>query len=169
MSPEIAFQFEANCERFAVALLIAAGAGDATTVRRRLDSADFATDAEGVELARIAVEASPFVRASGQMCFTAQGIPFYNHFRGQLAFELTTPRAGGSARHHAWIGLVRRLFNDAAVPDFGPYCLLEIEESAGTITFVKDGERDRSSLVYTLQLTIPDRLVDYAETSPVPA
>jgi hypothetical protein len=103
------------------------------------------------------------------MAFTRQGVAFYNHYRGQFSVEITTPRAGGIARHHAWLGLSRRLFSHGAVPGFRPYCLLDIEEAAGSIALLKEGERDRSRLVFTLQIAIPNDFVDYAETQALPA
>lgn len=169
MSPNEIFQFELNIERQAVGLLIAAGAGDSTNVRGRLDDEEFAKDAEGIELPRMSIECGIFTKASGQMAFTRQGVAFYNHFRGSLSVEITTPRVGGLARHHAWLGVTRRLFSRGAVPGFRPYELLEIEEAAGSIALVKEGERDRSRLVFTLQIAIPNDVVDYSETQPLPA
>ncbi len=168
MSPDHVFQFEKLITDQAAGLLRAAGAGDADTVRTQFDDRPYAVDAKGVELPRIEIEASPFSKASGQKAYTAQGVAFYNHYRGQFAIEMTTPRKGGAALHNAWLGLARRIFSMAAVPDFRPYCLLEIEEAAGSITLVKEGERDRSRLVFSIQIGIPSGLVDYAATLPLP-
>jgi hypothetical protein len=168
MIPEDIFQIERTLAARVAANLRAAGAGDEQTVRPRLDDADFAQDAQGVELPRLSVETSMFTRASGQMAWTLQGVAFYNHFRGQVVVEINTPRAGGAARHHGWIGLIRRQLNLAAVPDLSPYDLLDIEEGAGSFALVKDGERDRSRLVFNLQLAIPSGVVNYAATQPLP-
>jgi hypothetical protein len=169
MTPQEIFQIERQLEARAVGMLIGLGAGTAATVRSRLADPAFAESEDGVELPRIVVHTTPFLKASGQMAMSVQGVPFYNHFRGSLMVELTTPRAGGATLHHEWIGLCRRAFSAAALPNFAPYDVLQIEEAAGSVVLVKEGERDRSQLVYTMQLAIPGALVDYSQTRPVPA
>lgn len=171
MSPQEFFQFEKNAEALSAGLLIANGGGTADEIRARQDPRTFAEDEEGVEKPRIVVTGAGFTKASGQMGFTRQGIPFANHHRGQVTFEITTPRNGGSARHHAWLGLIRRIFNEASgilAVNFGPYQLLYLEPAAGTATLVKDGDRDRSVLPYTFQLVIPSGILDYSATQAVP-
>jgi len=171
MSPQSLFEYERHAELLSVGLLLAGGAGTSAEIRARLTDGDFPEDAAGRELPRIAVTAAPFAKASEQMGLSRQGIPFHNHVRGQVVFEITAARRD-AARHRAWIGLIRRVTSPASgilERNFGPYQLLEFAEAPGSVVLLKEGERDRSLLPFNVQLVIPSGLLDYSETEPVPA
>lgn len=134
-------QFHAAC----VARLLAGGVASAYAAR------DQGADAPAE---RIVVEASGFVRASGHMGRGPAGEWRYDHFGGQVSFAIVTTRRGdGPATHARWLGLVRELFLPSRIPLAGlPYQMLRFEESSGSVTYVQDGERDRSELVFDVEI-----------------
>ena len=158
MSPQKIFQFEKNIDTGVIAGLTALGATPVFAARD--DEASLPSD-------RIVVDSSPFTRASEQQDFCKAGVPFYNHFSGKTSIIITTKRNPASAaQHDAWIGLVRRFFSaPQADVRILPYDILSIKDSGGSVTFLKDGERDRSELNFEIELGIPGPLMDYADSS----
>lgn len=124
--------------------------------------------------ARVVVEASSFTRASTHQAQAVGGQWFDDHHTGQLQFIITTPRtAEGAAVHSAWLGRVRAMNQRARQAWTGlPYKILKLEETGASITYIRDGERDRSELVYEVELGIPGALMDFsaaaAAVPPVP-
>lgn len=164
LTPQFLLRFERNAERSVAGALQARGAAP---VYERMGPEEFPDD----EVGRIVVVGIPFSQASNQMGFSAQRVPFFNHYRGQVSVEIRTRRDdAGSALHRAWLGLVRAYFCDAnGGLTLFPYDVLEVEEAAGNTTYVKDGERDRSTLVFNLQILIPGALMDTSVKEPVSA
>lgn len=155
MSPKKLYQFEANITAAAVGALKAAGV---TPVHSAHDTtADLPKE-------RVDIEASSFSRASAHIDFAKNGRTFYNHFQGQLRFIVTTKRdATGPAAHAAYLGEIRALCDMArqALVVEG-YRFIRIQESSGSITYINEGERDRSELLFDLELSIPGAFMDYA-------
>lgn len=102
---------------------------------------------------RIVVESSGFARASGHMSQGQDGQFRYDHHAGTVTFIITTPRtATGREQHDAWLGLVRETFLPARRPlDGMPYQIMRFEETSGSVTYIQDGERDRSELVFSAE------------------
>lgn len=161
MSPETLYAFEETTERGIAASLRTLGAAN---VYESQAGAEFAP-----VVARLVVEASAFTQASNQLGWSRQGLAFHNHHRGTVTLEINTPRTGGATYHKAMLGLVRRLFSEASgglrLP---PYDVLRAAEAPGTVLYQKDGERDVSRLLYTLEVFIPSGLLDTAEKPPIP-
>lgn len=121
------------------------------------DARDLGGDAPA---SRVVVEASGFARASGHMAFDAERQPFHDHYRGQLTYTITTPRtAPGVAQHDAWLAAIRAL-HERPRQTFArlPYKILKLEPGPGSITYVNEGERDRSELVFDVELGLPGGL-----------
>lgn len=155
MTPSEILQFEPALESTAQADLIAQGA---TATYTRLDlTSDLPAN-------RIVVEASGFVRASEQMGQSVDGEWFYNHYRGQLQFSLTTKRDNdGPALHRQWLGLVRdRLSRPRQILTGFPFDILRVAESTASVTYLNEGDRDRSDLVFDIELAIPGTEMNYA-------
>jgi hypothetical protein len=104
--------------------------------------------------AKIVVEASPFARASGHMSPGTDGRLRYDHFRGQITITLSTEKTtAGGELHDQWLGLVRECFLPERQPLAAmPYQILQFEETGGSITYIADGERLRSELVFTAEI-----------------
>ena len=128
--------------------------------RLRAAGVEHAYDAQAAETlppeitSKIVVEASGFVRASLHKGLGPDGRLRYDHHTGQVTFILSTPRdAAGVARHRAWLALMRETFLPARAPFATlPYQIMRFEETGGSITFVQDGERDRSELVFLAEI-----------------
>jgi hypothetical protein len=156
-SPASLLAFESLFHAAAKGGLTAAGITPAYHAR------DITTD---LPASRVVLEASGFARASGHMGTAQGGQLFYDHHRGQLTYIVTTPRtAAGALQHDAWLGAVRA-FNLRARQSFAglPYKILKLEESPSSLTYINEGERDRSELIYDLEFSIPGGLVDFAAT-----
>ncbi len=159
MSPALLLDFESRFHTAALAALLAEGISPAYSAR------DLTPD---LPPARVVVEAGGFARASGHMAFAADGSPFYDHYTGQLAYTLTTPRTpAGVAVHAAWLGRVRALHQRARQAIAGlPYGIVKMEDTGGSITYIRDGERDRSELLYTVEFGIPGAAMDFSAPAP---
>jgi hypothetical protein len=155
MSPAELLRFEHNFSDAGKAALLAVGI---TPARSFEELGDLPAN-------RVVAEPSAFTRASGHMAFAANRQPFYDHFTGTLTFIVTTKRdETGPALHREWLGKIRALMTRPRQAFKGlPYKIIKLEDGAGSITNVNDGERDRSELVYTIELGIPGALMDYAQ------
>ena len=163
MSPQHIYQFELNVETGVLGSLKAL---DATLpAYKRLDNT------ASLPRTYLVVEASPFTPASDHMAFAQDGTPFRCHYSGQVAIHIQTPRDAGAtaeAYHHALVALVRRVLGTPLSLQLPPYGILDIKEGGGSITFQKDGDRDRSELNFDLQLGIPSGLLDYSAPTTLP-
>jgi len=161
MSPDLFYAFEQTTERGIATSLRSLGA---TNVFESQSAAEFPP-----VVARLVVEASLFIKASGQLGWSRQRLPFYNHHRGNVTVEINTPRTDGVAYHQSLLGLVRRLFSGSSGGlRLTPYDVLSVDEAAGNILFQKEGERDVSRLTFTIQVLIPSGLLDSSECPPLP-
>lgn len=148
--PPDLFAFESVFHAAGKAALTAAGVSPAYHARELVD----------LPAARVVVEASGFARASGHMAFDAQRQPFYDHRGFRLTYTITTPRtAEGVARHDAWLASIRAL-HERPRQTFAalPYKLIKLEPSDSSLTYIQEGERDRSELIWEGELGIPGGL-----------
>lgn len=154
-SPASLLSFEATWHAGGKAALTAAGITPAYHAR------DVTAE---LPASRVVLEASGFARASGHMGTAQGGQLFYDHHRGQLTYIVTTPRTtAGVLQHDTWIGQVRALNLRARQTFAGlPYKIMKLEESPSSITYINEGERDRSELIYDVEFSIPGGLVDFA-------
>jgi hypothetical protein len=131
-------------------------------------SYDALADTASLPAARIVVEASGFARASARKGLSRQGRYFDNHFSGQLTFTVTTPRSGGGpALHRHWVALIRALCSAPQQPFARlPYQIHRLVPSGSTLTYINEGERDRSELVFDVEHGIPGALMDHSEPAP---
>lgn len=158
MSPSALLDFETVFHTAGKALLTTEGIAPAFTARELGERPP----------AHVVMEASGFVRASGHMGRAKGGQWFYDHHVGQLQYTLTTPRtAEGVALHGAWIGRLRALHQRARQAWAGlPYQITKLEETSGTLTYIREGERDRSELVFAVEFGIPGALMDFSAAAP---
>jgi hypothetical protein len=121
-----------------------------------VDPAYSADDLVDLPAQRVVVEASGFSRASNHVSPGPSGRLRYDNKSGTVLFIITTPRtAEGRLKHHEWLGLVRELFEPDKRPLAGmPYQIMRFEETGGSITYIKEGERDRSELIYAAEIGI---------------
>lgn len=144
--------YEARLQAAAVALLTSAGATPAFG----------GTDTEeSLPASRVVAEVTSGGRASGHMGFDRAGQPFYDHQSATLTFIVTTPiTSEGVARHGVLLGLIRDTFRrgKGALQD-APYKIMRLEETSGSITYIREGERHRSELQFTVEFGIPGALV----------
>lgn len=144
--------FEKNVEESAVALLASLGI---TAVYERFDE----DDAPPANM--VVIVASPFERASEHMGLSADTVPvwFFNHFKGNLTYRVTSVRnEAGIAFHRDVISKIRAA-HAAEINPFDPspslpYQVMRCIESAGTYTYLKNGDRDRSEMVFELEIGI---------------
>lgn len=162
MTPQEIYQFDLRNETSLKSALVALGA--ALPVYARLEAT------EELPRAYITIEASPFTPASEQLAFSADlpPLPFRNHYSGQVRFEIQTPRndPASAAAHHASLGLVRQMLGQlGANITIAPYEILDVQETSGSLTMIRDGERDRSTLVFDVQLGIPGAQMSFIGTT----
>lgn len=155
MSPETLYKFEPRIRSACVASL------KARAIENVFDADDTSADSPKN---RLVVEASGYTRASNHKDIAKNGRAFFNHYTGQVRFIITTKRdTEGTAKHEAYLGAVRSLMDTArAALAVEGYCFLPFTENAGSVTYINEGERDRSELIYDIPLSIPGAFMDYA-------
>lgn len=146
------YRFEKAFDAAAEAMLKAAGIAASF---ERMDE-----DAEG-PVSRVVVSAGGFQRASEHMGQSAnvQPVWFYNHFRGQLTYEITSPRnSAGREFHENALGKIRAIhaakLNPFTVPPALPYQVIRCVEGNGSFSYLRAGDRDRSELTYEVEIGI---------------